>query len=218
MQLAEEILVKSLKVYGDSKLTVNQVVGSMKSDMNTWCLITMQPLIWRRSLNALHWPYTTSAKCACRCIDISRCFIGPSSQSHRESTCLQPWLVLPKIRLWGKSYSKRRPSSWKSSGDFNRFETQGWRFSFIDFVLYSILPDDSKEAAANRRKAPQFYYNAITRALYRWSYDEILLCHLSYKEAQETLREAHSSMYGAHQPGPKLGDRRRKLGYSEDDS
>ena len=37
-----------------------------------------------------------------------------------------------------------------------------WRFSFIAFVLYDILSDDSKEAAAIKRKAHQFYYNAIT--------------------------------------------------------
>jgi len=37
-----------------------------------------------------------------------------------------------------------------------------WRFSYIDFVLYDIMPDDTKEAVAIRWKAPRFYYNAIT--------------------------------------------------------
>jgi len=36
-----------------------------------------------------------------------------------------------------------------------------------------MLPDDPKEAAAIKRKAPWFYYNAITRILYRRLYDEI---------------------------------------------
>jgi len=68
------------------------------------------------------------------------------------------------------------------------------------------LPDDPKEAAAIRRKALKFYYNAITRALYRRSHDEILLRFLSHKEAQKILKEVHDGMCGAHQPGPKLGD------------
>ena len=45
-------------------------------------------------------------------------------------------------------------------------EPRDWRFPYIDYVLYDILPDDLKEAAAIRRKALKFYYNAITRTLY----------------------------------------------------
>ena len=61
-------------------------------------------------------------------------------------------------------------------------ELRNWRFSYIDYALYGVLPDDPKEVAAIRRKAPKFYYNAITRALYRRSHDGILLCCLSHKE------------------------------------
>jgi hypothetical protein len=92
-------------------------------------------------------------------------------------------------------------------------EPRDWRFPYIDFVLYDILPDDSKEAAAVKRKSARFYYNAISRTLYRRSYDGILLRCLSRKEAQEVLKEAHDDTCGAHQPGPKLWDRLRRLGY-----
>jgi len=61
-------------------------------------------------------------------------------------------------------------------------ELRDWRFPFIDFILYDISPDDPKEATVIRRKAPRFYYNAITRTLYRRSYDGILLRCLSYKK------------------------------------
>jgi len=61
-------------------------------------------------------------------------------------------------------------------------------------------------------KALRFYYNAITRTLYSRSYDGILLRCLSHKEAHEALREAYDGTYGAHQLGPKLGDRLRRLG------
>jgi len=46
-------------------------------------------------------------------------------------------------------------------------ESKYWGFPYIDFVLYGILPDDPKEAAAIRSKAPRFYYNAIIQTLYR---------------------------------------------------
>jgi len=92
-------------------------------------------------------------------------------------------------------------------------EPGDWGFPFINFIIYGILPDDPKEAAAIKWKAPWFYYNAITWTLYRWSYDEILLHCLSQKETQQALREAYDGPYGAHQPGPKLGDRLWRLSY-----
>jgi len=92
-------------------------------------------------------------------------------------------------------------------------EPRDWRLSYIDFVLYGILPDDHKEKAVIKRKAPQFYYNVIMQTLYLQSYDGILLRCLSHKEAQEALKEAYDSICGAHQPRPKLEDRLRKLGY-----
>jgi len=33
-------------------------------------------------------------------------------------------------------------------------ELRNWQFSYIDYALYGILPDDPKEAIAIRRKAP----------------------------------------------------------------
>ena len=73
-------------------------------------------------------------------------------------------------------------------------ELRDWRFPYIDYALYGILPDDPKEPSAIKRKAPKFYYNAITRTLYRRSHDGILLRCLSQKEAHEVLKEAHDGM------------------------
>jgi len=42
-------------------------------------------------------------------------------------------------------------------------ELRDWRFSYINYALYDILPDDPKEADAIERKAPKFYCNAIIR-------------------------------------------------------
>ena len=41
-------------------------------------------------------------------------------------------------------------------------ELRDWRFPYIDYALYDILPDDPKEATAIRRKTPRIYYNTIT--------------------------------------------------------
>ena len=100
-----------------------------------------------------------------------------------------------------------RPSSQEALETSTGPELQDWRFPYMDYALYVILPDDPKEVVAIRRKALKFYYNAITRKLYRRSHDGILLRCLSQKEAREVLKEAHDGMCGAHQLGPKLRDR-----------
>ena len=49
MQLAEEIGVKNIEAYGDSKLIVNQVRGEYEVRHEDWCPITTQQFTWRRS-------------------------------------------------------------------------------------------------------------------------------------------------------------------------
>ncbi|KAJ6844563.1 uncharacterized protein M6B38_293215 [Iris pallida] len=88
-----------------------------------------------------------------------------------------------------------------------------WRFPFIDFAVYGILPEDPKEAVSVRRRSLRFYYDTATKMLYRRSFDGLLLRCLSNEEAAEALQEAHDGTCGAHQPGPKLQDRLRRMGY-----
>ena len=82
-----------------------------------------------------------------------------------------------------------------------------WRFPYIDYCLFNILPDDPQEAAAIRHKAVHFYYDAASHTLYRRTREGSLLRCLSNQEAGKVLQEAHDGVCGAHQPGPKLGDR-----------
>ena len=93
------------------------------------------------------------------------------------------------------------------------FEPKDSRFPLINYALRGILPDDPKEAASIRRRSLLFYYDPIVKTLYLRSYDGILLRCLSNSEAQEVLKEAHDGVCGAHQLGPKLKDRLRRLGY-----
>jgi len=138
---------------------------------------------------------------------ISSCFLGSSSRSGRENTRLQPRLVFPIFAFEDNQKPIRDFQIKEALKTSTGPELRDWRFPYIDYALYSILPKHPKEAVAIRRKAPKFYYNAVTRTLYRRSRYGILLHCLSNKEAQETLKEAHDGMCGAHQPGPKLKDR-----------
>ena len=75
------------------------------------------------------------------------------------------------------------------------------------------MPDDPKEVRSIRQQSSQFYYDPEVKTLYCHSYDGVLVCFLSNTEAKEVLKEAQDGICGAHQPGPKLKDRLRRLGY-----
>ena len=68
------------------------------------------------------------------------------------------------------------------------FEPKDWRFPFIDYALYGILPDDPKEAISIKRRSGHFHYNEELKLLYHRSPDGLLLHCLSNAEVQEVVK------------------------------
>ena len=79
--------------------------------------------------------------------------------------------------------------------------------------MFEILPKDPKERVSIQRRAPNFHLDIPSKMLYRKSFNGILLRYLSQQKAEETLKEAHASLCGAHQAGPKLYDQIKRFGY-----
>ena len=59
---------------------------------------------------------------------------------------------------------------------------------------------------------PSFHLDIPSTMLYRKSSNGVLLRYLSQQETEETLKEVHAGLYGAHQAGPKLYDQIKMLG------
>ena len=87
-----------------------------------------------------------------------------------------------------------------------------WRDPFIDYIMFGILPEDPKERVSIQRRAPNFHLDIPSKMLYRKSFNGVLLRRLSQREAEETLKEVHAGLCGAHQAGPKLYDQIKRLG------
>ena len=79
--------------------------------------------------------------------------------------------------------------------------------------MFGILPEDPKERVSIQRRAPNFHLDIPSKILYRKSFNGVLLRCLSQQEAEETLKEVHAGLCGAHQAGPKLYDQIKRLGY-----
>ncbi|KAK3011678.1 hypothetical protein RJ639_010858 [Escallonia herrerae] len=86
-----------------------------------------------------------------------------------------------------------------------------WRQPLIDYLEHGRLPEDIRHKTEIRRRAPRFIYYKDT--LFRRSYEGLFLRCLREEEAVQAMDEAHSGVCGAHQSGPKLHFRIKRMGY-----
>jgi len=152
-KLAEEIGVKNLEAYSDSKLIVNQARGEYE--------------VWHENLVPYHNPTIIMAE---KFENFYIDHVSRQQNAHADALAsLTASLVLPagatkKVLVYSRdlycckfalkdSKTPRKDLQVKEVLEISTsLEPRDWRFSYIDFVLYGILPDDPKEAAAIRRK------------------------------------------------------------------
>jgi len=90
-------------------------------------------------------------------------------------------------------------------------DEEGWRQPIIKYLEHGKLPNDLRHKTKIRRRASRFlYYNGM---LYQRSFLGLWLRCLDMEEAKQAMEEAHLGVYGAHQSGPKLHDRIKRMGY-----
>ena len=88
---------------------------------------------------------------------------------------------------------------------------EDWRQPIIEYLEHGKLPSNPRHKTEIRRRASRFlYYNGT---LYRCSFLGLWLRCLDLEEAKQAMEEAHSGVCGAHQSGPKLHDRIKRMGY-----
>ena len=90
-------------------------------------------------------------------------------------------------------------------------DEEDWCQSIIKYLVHGKLPSDPKHKTEIRRRASCFlYYNGT---LHLRSFLSLWLQCLDMEEAKQAMEEAHSGICGAHQSGPKLHDRIKRMGY-----
>ncbi|XP_070004154.1 uncharacterized protein [Nicotiana sylvestris] len=73
------------------------------------------------------------------------------------------------------------------------------------------LPEDPRQRTNIKRRAPRFIFYKGT--LFRRSFGGLFLRCLDKEEARQAMEKAHSGSCGAHQSGPKLHFRIKRMGY-----
>ncbi|KAL0458498.1 UNVERIFIED_CONTAM: hypothetical protein Slati_0477000 [Sesamum latifolium] len=88
---------------------------------------------------------------------------------------------------------------------------EDWRTPLIEYLKYRKFPDDTRHKTEVRQRSSRFILYKDT--LYRRSFEGTYQHCLSGEEALEAMTEAHSRVCGAHQSGPKLHFRIKRMGY-----
>ncbi|XP_027151163.1 uncharacterized protein LOC113751373 [Coffea eugenioides] len=172
LEMAADMKQLHLRVYGDSKLVVNQLLciyDVKKPELIPYYKYARQLMGYLDNVTIEHIPRNFNQQAD----SLARLASMITLPSHRNQISIcQSWVIPP---------------------------------------MFDEEDDDPKKRVDIRRRAPLFIYYKGT--LYRKSFDGVFLRYLGEDEAMQAMEEAHSGVCGAHQSGPKLHFRIKRMGY-----
>ncbi|XP_060194995.1 uncharacterized protein LOC132624194 [Lycium barbarum] len=190
-----------LQIFGDSKLVINQVLGSYevkKPELLPYRNYAQKLIGWLGEVTIQHVPRKENKK-ADALAALASALVSPNQM---QVVVCQRWVVPP-------------PNECEEEVEHAittlEVEIEDWRQPIIDYLCYGILLENLRRKTEIRRRAPRFLYYKNT--LYRRSFDGVLLRCLGADESVQAMQEAHSGVCGAHQSGPKLHFHIKRMGY-----
>ncbi|XP_062112479.1 uncharacterized protein LOC133823638 [Humulus lupulus] len=206
LEVALEMKIQSLEVFGDSLLVIKQINGEF--------VVKHENLI----------PYHEKAKYLLgQFQDITLNHIPRSKNGKADALAnLAASLTLPKERdiqitigehhvLSQSTESVEEENTVNLITFLDNVNENDWHQPIKDYIQKGVLLEDLKKRVDVRRRVPRFV--VFNDTLYKRSFDGILLRCLSKEEAAHALRETHAGTCGTHQAGPKLSAQLKRLGY-----
>ncbi|XP_020245394.1 uncharacterized protein LOC109823524 [Asparagus officinalis] len=151
MQLAEELNIRHLEAYGDSQLIVNQVRGEYEVRNKDLFSYHFAVLELAQKFKGFFIEYIPRAQNTYA--DALASLATSLALPPKEGTTIFVMdhdLYHPKFLL---EHCSNETTTEIACATSIELELRDWRFSYIDYVLYEILPDDAKKATAIKRKA-----------------------------------------------------------------
>ncbi|XP_034197970.1 uncharacterized protein LOC117613470 [Prunus dulcis] len=203
LQMAVEMKISSLEVYGDSMLVINQLLTHYevrKDDLIPYHQLATQLLESFDSVTLEHVPRKDN-----QMADALANLAATLALTKEEA------INLPVCQRWVVPLTLRTSQEGVNVISVLSIDVDDWRQPLIDYLEHGKLPDDSRHRSEVRRRAPRFiYYKEI---LYRRSFEGVFLRCLDEEDAFKAMEEAHSGICGAHQSGPKLHFQIKRMGY-----
>uniref|UniRef100_A0A2N9J4N8 Uncharacterized protein n=1 Tax=Fagus sylvatica TaxID=28930 RepID=A0A2N9J4N8_FAGSY len=204
LQMALDMKISYLEVYGDSKLVINQLLTHY--EVRNEGLVPYFRLATRLieefdGISLEHIPRSEN-----KIADALANLATTLALSEEER------VNVPVCNRWALTFTEEYTSE-TNAISVSVVEDEDWRQPLIDYLEHGKLPDDSRHKTEVRRRAPRFIYYKDT--LYRRSFDGLFLRCLGKGETDQAMEEAHSGVCGAHQSGPKLYHRIKRNGPPE---
>ncbi|KAM1935762.1 hypothetical protein ACFX15_019768 [Malus domestica] len=203
LQMAINMEITTLEVYGDSKLIISQLLTEYevrKDDLVPYFRLATQLLQKFEAVTLEHVPRKENQMADALANLASSMTLGEDEAA--DVPVCQRWVIplATEMLLDDTNVISVLP-----------VDVEEWRQPLIDYLEYGKLPNDPRHRSEIRRRAPRFLYYKET--LYRRSFEGVLLRCLGEEEANQAMEEAHSSVCGAHQSGPKLHFQLKRMGY-----
>ncbi|CAM8890588.1 unnamed protein product [Rhodiola kirilowii] len=205
LQMARQIRIDEMDIYGDSQLVINQVLGEYEvrmDDLIPYHRHATQLLNEFDSISIGHVPRSAN-----KLADVLANLAANLALGAEET------MSIPVCNRWVVPPLEENEENMESSNVVYAYEIEreDWRQPIIDFLDHQKLPIDPRHKVEIRRRAPRFIHYKGT--LYRRSFLGQWLRCLNEEEAVEVMQEAHAGICGAHQSGLKLYDRVKRMGY-----
>ncbi|CAL8174674.1 unnamed protein product [Prunus armeniaca] len=203
LQMAVEMKISSLEVYGDSMLVINQLLTHYevrKDDLIPYHQMATQ-LLERFDFVTLEHVPRKDNQMADALANLAITLALTKDEAVNLPVC-QRWVIPLTLEASQEGANVISVLS---------IDIDDWRQPLIDYLEHGKLPDDSRNRSEVRHRAPRFiYYKEI---LYRHSFEGLFLRCWGEEDASKAMEEAHSGIYGAHQSGPKLHFQIKRMGY-----
>ncbi|XP_009630743.1 uncharacterized protein [Nicotiana tomentosiformis] len=203
LEIALDMKILQLVIYCDSMLIIIQLIGSYdvkKEDLFPYHQYASGLLERFDQVFLNHVPKEENCK-ADTLANLAMTMALGESESTKVYVCYR-W-VIP--RLLDLQINEIHHTSVRV------IKEEDWRQPLIEYLEHGKLPEDSRQKTFIKRRASRFIYNK--GILFRCSFEGLFLRCLDKEEACKAMEEAHSGSCGAHQSGPKLHFRIKKMGY-----
>ncbi|KAL0445112.1 UNVERIFIED_CONTAM: hypothetical protein Slati_2233900 [Sesamum latifolium] len=199
---------RHLKVYGDSQLVINQLLGLYevkKPELLSYHNYAKRLMGWLGDVELEHLPRRDNKQADA--LGKLASILSMTDKEARIPIC-KSWIIPP---IFSDDEDDTFQEQENHVMEVFETEVEDWRQPLVDYLKYGKLPSDPRRWTDIRRRATCFIYYKGT--LYRRSFEGIFLRCLSDDEKDQAMEEAHSGVCGAHQSGPKLHFRIKRMGY-----
>ncbi|XP_020081530.1 uncharacterized protein LOC109705200 [Ananas comosus] len=207
LEIAIFMNIQRLHIYGDSQLIINQVTGEYK---------VHKPELTKYQKRAQELmkeiPNVTLER-------VSRAVNGKADALARLAKELaDPNLdevhvtIKNRMILSPTDLDLKEESKEIQKANALKIEVEDyWREPYLNYFKHNELPEEKPKQVQLKKRAMRYAF--VNDTPYRRSYDQLWLRCISPEETKQVMHEVHSGVCGAHQSGPKIRLKIKRLSY-----